>query len=62
MSNNCFTLLKSLLQIQPELITLNPMDIVHVNHPSKKHMGQNDNDDDNDEVRPIIQPVRQTFS
>lgn len=38
------------------------MDIVHVNHPSKKPLGQNDYDDDNDEVRPIIQPVRQTFS
>jgi len=39
------------------------MDIVHVNHPSKKgarKAGQNDDDDD--EVRPIIQPVRQVFS
>lgn len=53
------------MQIQPELITLNPMDIVHVNHPSKKGArkgGQNDYDDDDDEVRPIIQPVRQAFS
>ena len=25
------------------------MDIVHVNHPSKKPLGQNDYDDDNDE-------------
>ena len=41
------------------------MDIVHVNHPSKKGArkgGQNDYDDDDDEVRPIIQPVRQAFS
>lgn len=40
------------------------MDIVHVNHPSKKgarKVGQNDDDDD-DEVRPIIQPVRHVFS
>ena len=53
---SCFTLLKSLLQIQPELITLNPMDILHVNRPSKKGAskgGQNDDDED-DEVRLAI--------
>ncbi|XP_078342132.1 uncharacterized protein LOC144627967 isoform X2 [Oculina patagonica] len=41
---------KSLLEkVQPELITLNPMDIVRVSHPSKKgarKQGQNDDDDD----------------
>lgn len=41
------------MQVQPELITLNPMDIVRVNHPSKKgtrKKGQNDDYDDDDEV------------
>ena len=44
-----------LFQIQPELITLNPMDIVHVNRPSKK----NTTKDDDDEVSFPISSVQQ---
>lgn len=47
------------MQIQPELITLNPMDIVHVNHRSKKGTrkeGQNDDDDD-DEVSQMYKKI-----
>ena len=43
----------NILQIQPELITLDPMDILRVNRPSKKNTGKeglNDDDEDEDEV------------
>ena len=41
-----------ILQIQPELITLDPMDILRVNRPSNKNSGKagfNDDDDDDDD-------------
>ena len=48
------------LQVQPELITLDPMDIVHVNHPSKRSKvtkeGHNDDNDD-DEVSTFHQMI-----
>lgn len=43
----------NILQIQPELITLDPMDILRVNRPSKKNTGKeglNDDDDEENEV------------
>ena len=43
----------NILQIQPELITLDPMDILRVNRPSKKNTGKeglNDDNEDEDEV------------
>ena len=43
----------NILQIQPELITLDPMDILRVNRPSKKKTGKeglNNDDEDEDEV------------
>lgn len=43
----------NILQIQPELITLDPMDILRVNRFSKKNTwkdGLNDDDEDEDEV------------
>ena len=43
----------NILQIQPELITLDPMDILCVNRPSKKNTGKeglNDDNEDEDEV------------
>lgn len=43
----------NILQIQPELITLDPMDILRVNRFSKKNTGKdglNDDDEDEDEV------------
>ena len=43
----------NILQIQPELITLDPMDILRVNRRSKKNTGKeglNDDNEDEDEV------------
>lgn len=43
----------NILQIQPELITLDPMDILRVNRPSKKNTGKEGLNDDGDEENEV---------